>query len=64
MTTIKKKRTQNDLSQSALAEILGVSQQAVAQWEAGKAMPRCETMLKLADLFGCTIDELYSRDST
>lgn len=62
MNAIKTKRTQTGLSQTALAELLGVSQQAVAQWETGKAMPRREAMMKLSDLFNCTIDELYSRD--
>ncbi|MCI9331388.1 MAG: helix-turn-helix transcriptional regulator [Oscillibacter sp.] len=62
MNAIKAKRTQIGLSQTALAELLGVSQQAVAQWESDKAMPRKEAMVKLAALFNCTIDELYGRD--
>lgn len=62
MNAIKAKRTQIGLSQTALAELLGVSQQAVAQWESNKAMPRKEAMVKLATLFNCTIDEFYGRD--
>lgn len=62
MNSIKIFRTKNGLSQSALAELLGVCQQAVAQWETSKTLPRGETLIKLADLFGCSIDELYGRD--
>lgn len=61
MNAIKVKRTQNGLSQADLAKLLGVSQQAITQWETGKAMPRGETLIKLADLFGCAIDELCGR---
>ncbi len=62
MNTIKFLRKGNGLSQSALANRIGISQQAVAQWEAGKAHPRGETLVKLADILHCTIDELYGRE--
>lgn len=61
MNQIRIMRTQNGLTQSALAERLGVSQQAVARWETSKALPRVKTIMNLANLFGCTIDELYDR---
>ena len=37
---------------------LGVSQQSVAKWESGKALPRGETLIKLAAVLSCSIDEL------
>jgi len=55
-------RSNLGISQAALAELLGVSQQAVAQWETGRAYPRGETLAKLDDILHCTIDELYGRE--
>ena len=55
---IKKHRMQKNMTQSYLANLLGVDRSAVAKWESGKSLPRTEILIKLADLFGCTIDEL------
>lgn len=51
-------RKKAGLSQKKLAEALGVTAGAVCQWEKGYAMPRIDKLIKLADLCGCTIDEL------
>lgn len=40
------------LSQAALAEEVGVSQQAVAEWEVGRNYPRAETLSRLASALG------------
>jgi len=61
MNAIKMLRERNGLSQRALAEGIGVTQQAVAKWETGGAYPRGEVLVKLADLLHCTIDELFDR---
>ena len=63
MNSIGDMRHNKGFSQLMLARLLGVSQQAVAQWEIGKAYPRSETLVKLADALDCTIDELYGRKS-
>lgn len=55
---IKSIREANGLTQEELANQLGVNRSAVAMWEAGKAMPRADKLLKLAELLGCTVDEL------
>ena len=46
------------LSQSALAEQLGVTNKAISKWETGKAKPTTNTLRKLATLFGLSVDEL------
>lgn len=61
MNAIKSLRERNGLSQRALADGVGVTQQAVAKWEAGGAYPRGEVLAVLADLLHCTIDELFGR---
>ena len=46
------------MSQSDLAIKLNVSQQSVSFYETGKREPPLDILIKLSDLFGCTIDEL------
>ena len=62
-TTIKKFRTQKDLTQEQLAEYLNVSVSAVSQWESGKTVPDVSTILALANFFDITLDELFDRTS-
>ena len=45
-------------SQEALAEKLGVSRQAVSQWESAQAVPELENLVAVADLFRVTLDDL------
>lgn len=45
-------------TQESLAEALGVSRQAVTKWEGGTTLPEAATLLTLADLLGCTLDQL------
>ncbi len=51
-------RTRLGLSQEELAEKLGVSRQSVSKWETGQSAPDLEKIIKLADLFGVSVDEL------
>ena len=55
---ISKYRKQNNMSQADLAIKLNVSQQLVSLYEKGKRQPPIDILIKLSDLFGCTIDEL------
>lgn len=56
-------RKQKSLTQEQLAEIAGVSYQAVSKWENEKSLPDIAILPVLADTFGCTIDELFSRET-
>ena len=51
-------RTGQGLSQEDLAEKLGVSRQSVSKWETGQSVPDLDKIIRLADLFGVTVDEL------
>ena len=55
-------RRLNHMTQEDVAEIAGVTRQAVAKWEAGDSMPDLETGRKLAAAFEVTLDELVSFD--
>jgi transcriptional regulator with XRE-family HTH domain len=56
--TIKALRQKKDLTQMNLADELGVSYQAVSNWERGNSMPDISKLKDLAGVLGCTIDEL------
>ena len=51
-------RGERKLSQGDLAEKLDVSRQSVSKWETGQAVPELDKIIKLADLFGVSVDEL------
>jgi len=50
------------LSQMAVATKLGVSDAAVSMWETGKTKPRASLLVKLAELYHCTIDDLLKQE--
>lgn len=43
---------------SDVMALLGVTDAAVYQWEAGVYTPRADKLTKLAEFYGCTVDEL------
>lgn len=56
---IKKLRKNKNISQEALACVLGVTFQAVSKWETGAAMPDLGLIPAIASFFGVSIDELF-----
>jgi len=59
---IKERRTNAHLSQEKLAELVGVSRQAVTKWESDLSAPSTENLFKLAEIFGTTVDMIVSTD--
>ena len=57
---ILKLRTQYHLSQTELAEMLGVTNKAVSKWETGKSKPTTNVIRKLSALFNISVDELLA----
>lgn len=55
---LKMYRTESGMTQEDLAEKLGVSRQAVAKWERGESIPDIDSCIKLADIYGTTVDLL------
>ncbi len=51
---ITRERKRLKLSQQQLADLVGVGQTAVSNWEVGKREPEEENIQALADVFGCT----------
>lgn len=56
---IRQLRKRKNLSQEVLAQVLGVSFQAVSKWENGTAMPDVAMIPALASFFGVSTDELF-----
>ena len=57
---LKKFRTDNGLSQEALADAVHISRSAIAKYENGNGNPSEETLKALAVYFGVEVDELRS----
>jgi len=59
---IKELRTKTGWSQQKLAEKTGLSYSVITKIEQGTAkQPTIQTMIKIADAFGITLDELVGR---
>ena len=61
---IKHYRKKEGLTQNALAEFLGVSFQAVSNWERGIAPPDIDNLVLLAKRFNILLDTLINQDSS
>ena len=51
-------RKERGMSQEELAEIVGVSRQAVQKWESGASQPNMENLVAISAYFGVTLDYL------
>ena len=59
---LKQLRKGKGITQSALAEELGITQQAVGKWETGRSSPDPDMLLRLAEYFCVSIDSLLGRE--
>lgn len=57
-------RKEKDLSQTDLAEIIGVTFQAVSKWERGEAIPDISILEKLAIFYNVSIDEIIKGEAS
>ena len=51
-------RRRCNMTQMELADKMGISFQAVSNWERGNSMPDISKLPELAEVFGVTIDQL------
>jgi transcriptional regulator with XRE-family HTH domain len=58
---IKNLREKSGLSQQKLADMLGVTQQAVAKWEGDKAEPDTSMLVKISNIFNVSLDYLLCK---
>lgn len=57
---INRFRTAKNMSQGDLAERLEVSRQSISKWETDASVPELDKLVKLAELFEVTLDELVT----
>lgn len=50
----------NEMSQQALADAVGVTRQTIIAIEKNKYSPSLEVAFKIAQVFGCSIEEVFS----
>ncbi|MCH5296886.1 MAG: helix-turn-helix transcriptional regulator [Ruminococcus sp.] len=55
---LKELRTDNDMSQTELADKLNLKASAISKYEKGITQPAIETLKKLAEIFCVTVDYL------
>ena len=53
-------RQRAGLSQERVAELVGVSRQAVTKWETDRSAPSTENLFRLAEIFGIGVDLLLT----
>ncbi len=61
---IKRLREQNELTQSELAKILGVTRSSVNAWEMGISSPSTQYIVELATIFKVSTDFLLGLNSS
>lgn len=57
-TNLKRIRHNRSISQLTIARKLGVTRQAISQWENDLTYPDIENLVKLSQIFKCDINEL------
>lgn len=55
---LKELRTEKNISQKDLAEIIDTNNSSVCDWECGRAEPNFDTLVRLCAFFGVSADYL------
>ena len=58
LTRLRKK---HNYTQSSLGEVLSYSDKSISKWERGEGVPDVSVLVRLADLYGVSVDELLGR---
>lgn len=54
---------ENKLNDNRVAKYCGIGNSAVAKWRRFNRFPNTDTMLKLAELFNCSLEYLFGREN-
>lgn len=55
---LSKLRKENNYTQEQLADVLGISRQAISKWESNITYPETDKLIRMSELFNCTLDYL------
>ena len=59
---LKTLRRERKITQENLAKVFHISQTSVSKYETGVAVPDLETIVRMADFFGVSLDEFVVRE--
>ncbi len=62
--SIKIERARKNITQAKLAELAGVSRQTINTIELGKYVPSTVLSLKLADIFGVEVSDIFELEKS
>lgn len=60
MENLRRLREKANLTQQDVAAALGITRSAVSRWESGRKKPSSGRLLRLAKLYGCTVEDLLT----
>ncbi len=60
---LKKLRLENHLQQDQVARLVGVERSTVSLWENDLRQPSCGILVRLANVYGVTVDYLLGRSN-
>ncbi|MFC6348295.1 helix-turn-helix domain-containing protein [Vagococcus carniphilus] len=61
---LKEKRAEHELTQEELSEKIFVSKKTISNWETGKTTPDLDSLIRLANLFDLSLDNLLLEGSS
>ena len=59
--SIKEKRMQKNMTQETLAHKIGVARTNISRYETGGRTPPLLIIKQIADILGCTVDDLLEK---
>lgn len=57
---LKSYRCERSITQRQLADVLGISPQAISKWERDECCPDIALLPVIADAIGCTVDDFFA----
>lgn len=61
--SIKALRVNANLNQKEAAKSLGIAPVTLIKWESNKTSPTVEQLVKMCNLYGCTVDDIFLPES-
>lgn len=61
---LRRLRLDNNYTQKHIAEMLNLSRQAYSNYETGKRIPDLDLLIRIADIYGVTLEQLITQTCT
>ena len=63
MLRLRDLRERRQMTQQELGKAAHVARENICRYETGQRKPSADSLIKIADALGCSLDELTGRDS-